>query len=540
MPSVPRQPTTIAATRYIRSSLPATAMQPPPAQQAATSRPSAAQRPAGRAPLSSRATQLNQPSAAAPTTSKGASRKRDRSRNSGPPPAARQPADKQPKNAGMITVPTSRAPITVSMLPSENWWISEGEVNFQKGGYRSSCPALLPCEKLLTRKQLAHPVRPTLIVDSMEDTTLPEPAEDMTDNLRNNPWLFLKPKVVRCNHYKLSGIECSCVAMGLMGQFHRPSVLPDVCLKNQFLKPSEFAITPRIDCQTLENPSRFYICVTSRQDLVLGVPTPFPVSGPWVSRAYEPAMACVPRQADRLKLFYTLYNSQRFREIGQTYLQEPDKWSFQEHPTFREPCHGTELGAVCSNLYGVETLQRVGLCSHPLAEPKVNLYLAVSPVDRKVPVYVTDRNRPLQLDVIIANILRPWYELGHGKILCPVCLVQTDPVKGPQLMFLTRSDYMCHWELNHAPDLVATSTFSATQLNTRIHMGHVAFVLAATHCKSGHDTPSESALCRDAMQSCCFTEYSDVLVRYLGPSMEEDLEALCENMLGQGNDAPSL
>jgi hypothetical protein len=251
-------------------------------------------------------------------------------------------------------------------------------------------------------------------------------------------------------------------------------------------------------------------------------------------------MAYVPRQADHLKLYYTLYNSQRFREIGKTYLQEPDRWSFLEHPTFREPDHSSELGAVCANMYGVETLQRVGLCSHPLAEPKVNLYLAVSPDDKRVPVYVTDRNRPLKLDVVIADILRPWYEQGHGRILCPVCLVQTDPAKGSQLMFLTRSDFIGHWEVCHTPDLVATSTFSATQLNTRIHMGHVAFVLAASHCQSGQDAPSESALSRDAMENCDFTEYSDVLVRYLGPSMDEDLEALCEDMLGQSNDTSSL
>jgi hypothetical protein len=425
------------------------------------------------------------------------------------------------------------------MLPGENWWISNGEVNFQKDGYRSTCPALLPCEKLLVRKQLAHPVRPTLIVNSMVNATLPEPAADMTDNLRSNPWLFLKPKTVKCYHYKLSGIDCSCTVMGLMGQFHRPSVLPDVCIKNQFLKADEFAITPRVANQTLENPSRFYINLPSRQDLVLAVPTPFPVSGPWISRAYEPAMASHPRQADQIRLFYALYNSQRFREIGKTYLSEPDRWMFQEHPTFREPYPGGELGAVCSNLYGVETLQRVGLCSHPLAEPRVNLFLAVSPQDKRVPVYITDRTRPLRLDVIIADVIRPWYQLGHGRILCPVCLVQNDPVKGVQLMFLTRSDFIAHWEVSHTPDLVAASTFSATQLNTRIHMGHVAFVLAISNCQGGQETPSESALDSDVMENN-FSEYSDVLVKYLSPSIDEDMEALCEDLLGPGVENPTL
>ena len=439
----------------------------------------------------------------------------------------------------MVTGPANKAPITPSMLPSENWWISEGTVHFQKDGFRSSCPATLPCEKLLVRKQLAHPVRPTLIVDSLESPTLPEPSENMTDNLRNNPWLFLKPKVIRCSNHRLSEAECSCISMGLMGQFHRPSVLPDVCIKNQFLSPQEFAVEPRISSQTLENPSRFYLSIPTRQDLVLAVPTPFPISGPWMSKPYEPAMAFT-HPSDQLKLFYALYDSQRFREIGKTYLKEPILWSSEEHPTFGEPCITGELSKVCSNLYGVETLQRVGLCSHPCAEPNIYLYIAVSPSDKKVPIFVTDRRRPLRLDVVIADVIRPWYEQGQGKILCPVCLVQTDPEQGPKLVFLTRSDYIAHWEMSHTTDMVAMSTFSATQLNTRVHMGHVAFVLAVAHCQTGMDAPSEHAISSDALESCGITEFSNILLKFLGPSVEEDLEAICEDMLGPIGESATL
>ncbi len=70
-------------------------------------------------------------------------------------------------------------------------------------------------------------------------------------------------------------------------------------------------------------------------------------------------------------------------------------------------------------------------------------------------------------------------------------------------------------------------------------MGHVAFVLAISNCQGGQETPSESALDSDVLENN-FSEYSDVLVKYMSPTIEEDMEALCEDLLGPGNENPTL
>jgi len=503
--------------------------------------PSASRRPRDRAPLAS--IPLPQGQAQRPTQHRQQqqqqqlqqkSRKRGRSSNTGPTPPARRAPTTQPQGAGMVASTARKPTITASMLPSDDWWISDGRVYFQGNGYSSSCPAQLPCEKVLSNKKIAHPVRPTLVVNNLIVPYLPEPCQDMDPVMRNNPWMFLKPRLVKCSHGLLSGNDCSCAVLGLAGQFHRPSVLPDVCIKNQFLKPRDFTVE-MTEFHTQENPSRVYVRRPEKQDHVLSLPTPFPISGAWRSRYYEPAMANV-EEDDRLRLYYALYDSQRFREIGKTYLKEPCYWSPEEHPTFFEPIR--EVGNLCANLYGVETLQRTGLCSHPCAEPRVYLYIAVSPADRKVPVYVTDRSRPLRLDTVIANAIRPWYEKGHGKILCPVCLVQTS-ARGTSLEFFSRSEYVSHWEICHAPDMAAVTTFSATQLNTRIHMGHVAYVLAVANLHSIQEAPSESAICSAALKNYGVTEYSDILADFLGPVSLDDFEAICNDMLGPSvQDAP--
>jgi hypothetical protein len=45
-------------------------------------------------------------------------------------------------------------------------------------------------------------------------------------------------------------------------------------------------------------------------------------------------------------------------------------------------------------------------------------------------------------------------------------------------VFLTRSNFIKHWEQKHLSSLVAMSTFSGTRLNSRIYQGHVLYLLA--------------------------------------------------------------
>jgi hypothetical protein len=46
-------------------------------------------------------------------------------------------------------------------------------------------------------------------------------------------------------------------------------------------------------------------------------------------------------------------------------------------------------------------------------------------------------------------------------------------------VFLTRNEFIKHWEQKHLSSLVAMTTFSATRLNSRIYQGHALYLLAS-------------------------------------------------------------
>jgi len=465
-----------------------------------------------------------------PASRKQAPHREEKSRR--PAPAARRvekPSSQPVRTTGMVYSSIKRATITSTMLPSDEWWISQGEVHYQGDLHKCKFPALLPEETLLRRKPVVHPVRPTLVVDSMWRPSLPKPSPEMPETMQSNPWLYLSPRVKPCTSHVDDGRQCACARLGLAGQFHRPAVLPEACLRTGFLKPAEMAVKP-LELQLSENSSRVYLLLDKEDDHQLALPTPFPISGQWPGALYEPAMARV-KEDDLLRLYFALFDSERFREMGQIYLRPPQAWPEDRHPTFGEPSPTSELGRVVQSLYGVETLQRTGLCAHPCAEPRINLYCAVSNFDRTVPVYVTDRASPLRLEAVITEVIRPWYDQGLGKILCSVCLVQTSAEKGTTLLLLSRSEYIKHWESSHVPDMVASTTFSSTQLHCRVHMGHIAYVLALANRRRGKEKVSEKAFSDSALAQFGITERSDVLKDFLGPPTAEEYEENLDLMI---------
>jgi hypothetical protein len=73
--------------------------------------------------------------------------------------------------------------------------------------------------------------------------------------------------------------------------------------------------------------------------------------------------------------------------------------------------------------------------------------------------------------------MEPFWRSGRGLALCSVCLAVV--YNGElQPVFLTRSNFIKHWEQKHLSSLVAMSTFSGTRLNSRIYQGHVLYLLA--------------------------------------------------------------
>ncbi len=55
-------------------------------------------------------------------------------------------------------------------------------------------------------------------------------------------------------------------------------------------------------------------------------------------------------------------------------------------------------------------------------------------------------------------------------------------------MFLTRSNFIKHWEQKHLSSLVAMTTFSGTRLNSRIYQGYALYLLALHADYSQDDT----------------------------------------------------
>jgi len=440
--------------------------------------------------------------------------------------------NKLPNGQSVMFSTASRQLINGSMLPNEKWYIEDGLVHFQEGVKITSFPKALPDERAIKGKNIVFPVRPCLLVDNLAKATLPEPTEGGHPTLLANPWLCLKPRAQRCSHHVGGGVECSCIVQGTSGQYHRNTILPDTCLKRGLIGPADVAVAPE-GLQLVENPQRFYQWSEEAGDHVLGLPAPFLIGGCWPPMPYEPAMAL--EEADsRSRLFYTLYDSGRFREVASLYTKPPREWAEAAHPYFGEPSPMGELGKITRTLYGLETLARTGFHSHPCAEPRVMLYCAVSREDRLVPVYVTDRSAPLRVEAAVTEIIRPWHEYGLGLILCSVCIVHTAPNAPTQLMWLARSEYILHWEQEHASSMGASYVFSATQLHVRLHLGHLAYVLALASRNRNKEDPKGMAISNLAIEQFGIQEHEEVLLDFLGPASNEEVNLLLDDLL----DAP--
>jgi hypothetical protein len=195
-----------------------------------------------------------------------------------------------------------------------------------------------------------------------------------------------------------------------------------------------------------------------------------------------------------------------------TYMDPPSGWLPRENPYFGEPSPESELGLITTGLYGLETLQRTGFCAHPSSEPHIRFYLATSKKYLSMPTLVTT-GQPGEVEKAVATIMRPFYQEGNGQVLCPVCLLiekkeQLEPI------FLARSEFLPHWEKEHYGSFVAATTFSATQLHTRIYLGSLLYTLAVSYQpEGGEDYPDQEAYSEEALKNLNMTTRSYLLQR---------------------------
>ena len=152
-----------------------------------------------------------------------------------------------------------------------------------------------------------------------------------------------------------------------------------------------------------------------------------------------------------------------------------------------------------------------------------------------VPVYTTDQSAPLSVEAAVTEVIRPWYEGGQGRILCSVCLVHTSTTAPSQLMWLSRNEYINHWEMEPTSSMVVFNIFSASQLHVRLHLGHLAYVLALAGRLSGEENPRGTAVSNLALERFGIIEHDDVLKDFLGPASNEELDSMYSDLM----DAPS-
>ncbi len=138
-----------------------------------------------------------------------------------------------------------------------------------------------------------------------------------------------------------------------------------------------------------------------------------------------------------------------------------------------------------------------------------------------MPVFIQDTRHPALFDGMMGDVFRPFWERGHGRILCPVCLFTEEDDGTAHPSFWSRLNFISHWEQQHYSSYVVSSTFSATQLHTRVYMGHLLYTLALGCRKMGEDNPL-----RLAVNMWAFTQYkiktsSTTLATLYPPSQEE-------------------
>ena len=395
---------------------------------------------------------------------------------------------------------TSRRLISKEMLPSPFYELEGKMVKYEREGDILRFSREYKEDKARPEESIAFPSRPVVIVDSLHHPTLPLPSEDSPAAIRKNPRLLLLPTSGPCLTHHQGGTQCSCFPTTLTGRFHRAAVLHDSCLKIGQLHSESIRVRPN-GLQFQENPGHFYVWNPVQKDHMLGVPPPFPLGGSWTNLQYEPAMAS-RGQEHAVDLYYTLYDSDRFREVAHTYQTEPRLWEAGKSPVLCEASPSNEVGLLAQRLYGLESIPRLGFTAHPAAEPRILLYPAMCRATRVVPVIEQDLRHPARLDLVIAEAMRPFWERAEGMIVCPICLmVPKAGGVGFVAAAYSRTLFLQHWEAVHYSSYVASVTFSATQLHTRIYMGHSLYTLTLANRRKGKDAPTGKCYDAEAMRS---------------------------------------
>ena len=416
-----------------------------------------------------------------------------------------------------LTVSGSRL-ISPELLPDDCYQIKDGQVVYKWGDLQLSFPQEYQADRV--SRDITHPTRPTHIVGRLDQPTLLIPAEQMPKEATSHPRMLLLPQLKAASHHATEGQACGCTKHNRLERFHREAILPDTCLKGRLPSEEDWQVGALED-QFQENPAHFYLADSRDGDAYLGVPAPFLLGGTWPRLKYEPVLA-KRSSGQQVAQYLALYNVDRFNRVADQHQRCPRELHPRNSLVISEASTSNEVGLVAERLYGLETIPRIGFTAHPASEPAIHLYPAMDMTTRKVPVFVQDSRHPAVFDGMMGDLFRPFWEKGHGLILCAICLFTEKEDGKAHPSYWSRQHYISHWEKHHYSSYVVSSTFSATQLHTRVYMGHLLYTLALACRKMGEEDPLRMAINLRALTQYNIKATSNTLALLYPPPKEDD------------------
>jgi hypothetical protein len=364
-------------------------------------------------------------------------------------------------------------------------------------------------------KPVSHSNLPILMVPSLQEPSLPKPTDiSLPAVLFRNVEFFLPPEI---NRVKSHVGSCKCVSLRNTQAFHRQSVLQPICWREEYLEADNFSIPASLDGEQkyLENPSRYFMQDVVEDTHVLGVPQPYLVSGCWPQRAWHPAFSWT-REKAVLEVAYALHDGARSKEVATKYLTPPCTWR-GDSPYWKEPSGQDELLHHTEPLYGMETLFRTSFVVHPTKEPRVPIYCAID-FDWRLPILINDFKDPTLLDQLIVHVMRPFYSMGQGRVICPLCLFKWHEGRYHPVL-LSRSEYIRHYSDLHHHSSIVSGLFTSTLYHVRQYIATTVYHLSLPYGIGGDDQLDVSPICLPALQHFNI-EYSSLLTdRFVDPEL---------------------
>ena len=350
------------------------------------------------------------------------------------------------------------------------------------------------------RNRTIHPSNPSLLMDTIPYSRPPPHSISAHPVLKNNPLMMQQQTLTPCFEHALNGSTCNCHPLSY--GYQTVKIVPEICFKKDFANPTDFAIIQdHSELSFNENSSHTYFYSHPQNCHLLQVPKPFRIGTDWPTKLYQPALSTTTDPL-KIQLFFTLAEPKLAKDSIRPYLLPPDRWDNSNHPLFSEPSENDELSAYSKCSYGIESLSRILTVNHPCKSGIIPVYSATSTL---LHTPLLTMHTKFTLDDFISKAFAPFYNEGHGQIICSVCI--TSPTDPNTPCFLTRTHYKEHFRKYHFNYIGTISLGFATRYHT--HMYEALSIYQKINCTSDStlDQPEKHPLNRDALKT--FTTTSD-------------------------------